>query len=206
MRAAVTLAAAALLVGAAGCGGDSPRGVQVTEAADDARLPDRPRQSLAFDTVYADSGRYVDPRLDSLRRDSVRADSLLAATAGAASPPEPAAQAASFQAFWPRFKDAVRAGAQPTAALARFSVDLRREDFGATFESAFGAPFRGPVLALTARDFRRDGTAREVTVTVGYDAEGQVVPEDEAETESSVVLRFDVVEGAYRLISVALAG
>ncbi len=208
MRALVALAVASLAVAAAGCGGDQPRGVQVTEATDDARLPARPRQSLAFDTVYADSGRYADPRLDSLRRDSLRADSLSARgdEAGSESPAaEPASPAASFQAFWPRFRDAVRAGAEPTAALVRFSGDLRREDFGATFGSAFGAPFRGPVLALAPRDFRRNGAAREVTVTVGYDARGEVVPEDEAETESSVTLRFDVVDGAYRLVSVALA-
>ena len=205
---ALVLALAAAALPLAGCGGDPPRGVQVTEATDDARLPARPRQSLASDTVYADSGRFVDPRLDSLRRDSLRADSLLVLGDGArdAPPAEAAPQAPGFQTFWPRFRDAVRAGAEPTAAMARFSGALRREDFATTFESAFGAPFRGPVLALTPRDFRRDGTAREVTVTVGYDARGEVVPEDEAETESSVTLRFDVVDGAYRLVSVALVG
>ena len=199
--------AAALLLVAFGCGDERPRGVQVTEATDDLAVPgQRPRQSQAFDSVYADPGPFVDPRLDSLRRDSLRADSLRT-EAGAGPPPAaPAPQGPEFQAFWPRFKDAVRGGAGPTAALARFSADLRREDFGDAYESAFGAPFRDRVLALAPRDFRRDGTAREVTVTVGYDADGRVVPQDEAETESAVTLRFDVVDEAYRLVSVALAG
>ena len=206
MRALLPATLAVLLVG---CGGDKPRGVEVTEATDDARIATRSRPSQALDTTYADSGLFVDPRLDSLRLDSLRADSLRrdslrrGAEAGPAAPSVPAAD---FTAFWPRFKAAVRAGLEPTMALAQFSPDFPREDFGTTFEAAFGDPFRSRVLALTPRDFRRDGTAREAMMTVGYDAEGEIVPQDEAETESAVIVRFDVVDGAYRLVSVQLAG
>lgn len=195
-----------------GCGGDKPRGIEVTEASDDARVPARPG-GLAFDTVYAsrgadlsldslaiDSLRVVARRRDSLRTDSLRRDSI------ARAPALPAAPAADFAAFWPRFQTAVRAGREPTTALTRFSGDLRREDFGTAFEAAFGEPFRARVLALTPRDFRRDGTARQATVVVGYDADGAIVPQDEAVTESAVVLRFDIVDGAYRMVSVTPTG
>ena len=66
--------------------------------------------------------------------------------------------------------------------------------------------FRDGVLALTPRDFRRAATSRTATVIVGYDADGTVVPQEEAETESSLTLRFDVLEGEYRLVGLEVAG
>lgn len=203
MRRARTVLALALVVAA--CGDEQPRGVQVTEARDDPRPPARPRGGLAFDSVYADSGLYADPGpdaepgLDSLRRDSLRRDALPPSEAQPAAAPD-------FRAFWPRFRDAVRAGRQATAALTAGTGPVSPESFGETFETALGPPFREGVLALTPRDFRRDGTAREARVVVGYDADGQTVPQDEAVTESAVTLRFDVVEGTYRLVSLTVVG
>ncbi len=193
-----------LLAVAAGCGDGQPRGVEVTEADDDVFAgPSRP--SLALDTVYADSGLYADPRLrpDSLRADSLRRDSLRQDSLRRAEVARP-----DFRTFWPTFQSAVRRDRAAVAALAAFSDGFTRADFDAMlYEAAFGGgPFRDGVLALTARDFRRDGTRRQSAVVVGYDAEGQIVPQDEALTESAAVLTFDVVGGAYRLVGVELAG
>lgn len=195
--------AVALLLAA--CGGETPQPIEVTEA-EPVTIPRPARPALApLDTIYADSGLYVDPslrldslRADSLRRDSLRRDSLVR---GAAARPD-------FRTFWPAFVEAVRQGPAAVAARTAFSASLTREEFDAmVYEHAFGAdPFRAGVLALTARDFERDGTAREARVVVGYGADGEIVPQDEAETESSVGLRFEVVDGAYRLVRVAFAG
>lgn len=185
MRAAA-LALAALL---AACGGDR-EGVPVTEAAPvDAFPPPAPRPDAAFDTVYADSGLYADRFLDSLRADSATAGDSLA----------PAASGPDFRAFWPRFQRALRSRPDSVAALSRLRP-------GSAPAEAVEGPFLDRALALTARDFRRDGPARDVQIRVGYDAEGAVVREDEAVTESSVALRFEVVEGAYRLVRVDVAG
>lgn len=194
---------AALALGA--CGGDRPQGVEVTEAPPESELRARPGRPAPLDTVYADSGLFVDPRLrpdslraDSLRRDSLRADSLRQAQA--ARP--------DFRPFWPDFVRAVRTGPEAVAALTVFSERLPRDAFDATlYPAAFEVEaFRAGLLDLTARDFRREGTRRVVTVTVGYDAAGAVVPEDEAVTESAVILTFDVVDSAYRLVRIDLAG
>ena len=197
MRALAVTLGLALVVG--GCGGDQPRGVQVTEA-DEAPLPPvRPRRSAGFDSVYADSGPYADLRVDSLRLDSLRRDSVRAST-----PPPPSAPAApDFGAFWPRFRDAARAGRPRAEALAAFSSTTSQESFERAYATAFSEPFRAGVLALTPRDFRRDGAARQATVVVGYDAGGRVVPQDEAVAEASATLRFDVVDGAYRLVGLS---
>ncbi len=208
---------------ALGCGGDKPTGIEVTEAADDARLPSRPRVA-PLDTVYADLGVFADSvagldalRADSLRRDSLRADSLRRDSLRADSlrqdslrrdsvtRAEPAAAAPDFRTFWPRFQTAFRAGLEPTLALAQLSADLSRRDVEAAVEAASGAPFRAGVRALSPRDFRRDGTARQATVTVGYDRDGAIVPQDEAVTEAALTLSFDVVEGGYRLVAVSLS-
>ena len=186
MRAAA-LALSAVL---AACGGGDRGGVPVTEAdPGPAVAPPRPPPRVApLDTVYADSGLYADPRLDSLRADS--------ASGPAAALPE---AAPDFRAFWPRFQRALRAGPDSAAALARLGE-------GSAPLDALAGPFLDRALALTARDFRRDGAARDVQIRVGYDAEGAVVPEDEALTESAVRLRFEVVEGAYRLVRLDVAG
>ena len=193
----------ALAVGVGACGGDASKGVQVTEAPPESELRPRLRRPAPLDTVYADSGRFADARFhpDSLRADSLRRDSL------ARDSVRPSAVAApDFRTFFPSFLGAVRAGRAAVRERAAFSAALPEADFSDLYDTAFGDPFRDGILALTARDFRRAGTAREATVTVGYDADGRVVPEDEAVTESAVVLRFDVVDGAYRLVGVALAG
>lgn len=197
-------AALALALLVAGCGGGDRQSVVVTEA--DAPAPRAQRAGLSpLDTVYADSGLFVDPslrldslRADSLRRDSVRLDSLTRAT--------PAAP--DFRRFWPRFQSAVRRDRAAVAALAAFSGTMTRDEFDEIYyDAAFrDGPFREKVLALTPRDFERDGTARRVWIVVGFDVDGEIVPEDEADTESGLELRFDVVDGAYRLVGLALAG
>ena len=192
---------AALAAGA--CGGDRPQGVEITEAPPESEV--RPgRRPAPLDTVYADSGLFADPRLrpDSLRADSLRRDSLRQDSLRRAAVARP-----DFRAFWPRFRRAVQAGPDSVAARTAFSDALPRDDFRGLYAVAFAdSLFRPRVLGLTARDFRREGLRREVTVTVGFDADGRSVPEDEAVTESAVVLTFDVVDGAYRLVRVQQAG
>ena len=184
MRRAALVLAAVL----AACGSDT-EGVAVTEAAPGgtrAPTPGGAADTLRlapFDTVYADLGLYEDPALDGLRADS----------AGA---PEAAPAPPDFRAFWPRFRDAVRAERGVAALVAPDA----RGAFEARGPAVFAEPFRNGVLALGARDFRRDGAARVATVRVGYDRAGRVVPEDEAVREAAAVLRFDVVDGAYRLV------
>lgn len=182
----LALAVAAVL---AACGGDR-EGVAVTEAEPVGRVaPLPPGRTAPLDTVYADSGLYADPRLDSLLADSAaRADAL-----------EPADAAPDFRRFWPRFQRALRTSPDSVEALARLRP-------GSAPVEAVEGPFLDRALALTARDFRRDGTVRDVQIRVGYDPDGRVVPEDEAATESSVTLRFEVVDGAYRLVRVDMAG
>ena len=188
----------ALAAALGACGDERPRGVEVTEAADAPLPPAAPRRSAAFDTVYADPALFADPRADSLRPDPLRRDSARAEALA----PEPAAP--DFRGVWPRFLDAARAGRQRAAALADFSPAMPQAAFEAAYAAALDEPFRAGVLALTPRDFRRDGTAREATVVVGYSASGAVVPQDEAVAEASATLRFDVVDGAYRLVQLSI--
>lgn len=200
MRRAVLLA---LAVALGACGGERPQGVEVTEADDEvASAPARPSvgalESAAPDTAgIAEAQRDSLTRADALRRDSLRQDSL--ARAEAARP--------DFRVFWPRFRTAVLGGRDGVAARTAFSDDLPPEAFELLYEVAFGpGPFRDGLQRLSARDFRRDGTRREAVVVVAYDADGRVVPEDEGVTESGLVLAFDVVDGAYRLVGLQLAG
>jgi len=192
-----------LLAVAAGCGDEQPRGVEVTEADDDVFAgPARP--SMAFDTVYADSGLYADPRLrpDSLRADSLRRDSLRQDSLRRAEVVRP-----DFRTFWPRFQAAVRQGPDAVRPLTAFSERLGEPAFELLYDVAFGGePYRSRVLALTPRDFALEGASREATILIGYDADGQIVPQDEADTESSVSIRFEVVGGAYRLGEINPAG
>ncbi|WP_420457199.1 hypothetical protein [Rubrivirga sp.] len=192
------------LCGTGGCGGDASKGVEVTEAPAESERGPSARRAAPFDSVYADSGLFSDPRFrpDSVRADSLRRDSVAKDSARLAEGARP-----DFRTAWPAFRAAVRQGRAAVRAQAAFSDAFPEADFPDLYGAAFAeGPFRDGVLALTARDFRRDGTARQATVTVGYDASGAVVPEDEAVTESSVVLRFDVVDGAYRLVRVVRAG
>ena len=196
MRRLASALAAGLAVALGACGGGDRQGVTVTEAEPTA-LPTRPPPSrfrslppdsavrAPLDTIYADSALFADPALDSLRADSLET---------------PAAP--DFRRFWPRFRDALAAGADEAAALS--TVDRARlRDLYPTLTTP---PFAEGVRALTARDFRVVGPAREAVLTVGYDAAGAVVPEDEAVTEASLTLRFDVVDGAYRLVGLDRAG
>ncbi len=180
------------------CGGDERRGVVVTEADPVATVvPPGPRPPAAFDTVYADSGRFVDPSLDRLGADTLDANSL--ETAAPAGP--------DFRTFWPAFRDAVRDGRAAVVAHTEFGADgMSRDRFDETIAAVLTPPFRDGVLALTARDFRIRGAARDVSVTVGFDAGGDVVPEDEAVTERSVRLRFEPRDGAYRLVGLEVVG
>lgn len=188
---------AALAVG--GCGGGERQGVAVTEAEPVRTVvPPGPRpvpRPVPLDTVYADSGLYADPALDSL--EVAPADDDSSSTTVPAAP--------DFRTFWPAFQRAVREG--EAAVAARTAVGeggVPRERFARLYPRAFGEPFREGILALTARDFRIRGAARDVSVTVGYDAEGAVVPEDEAVTEASVRLRFEPRDGAYRLVGLEI--
>lgn len=184
--------AAPLVLGVllAACGGSDREGIAVTEAAPVERVAPRPPPRVApLDTVYADSGQYADPRLDTLLADSAAADTLEAVSAP------------DFRAFWPRFREALRTGPEAVAALADLAPESVPLD-----PLLDDAVFRDRVLALTARDFRRAGTVRDVWVRVGFDRDGNVVPEDEAETESGLGLRFEVVDGAYRLVRLEVGG
>ena len=192
MRRPALLLAAVL----AACGSDA-EGVAVTEAAPDGALrapapggaAGAPRPA-PLDTAYADSGLHAEHAL--------RPDSLGADTADA----DPPAAPPDFRAFWPRFRDAVRAGRGVDALVAPGGAAA----FEAAAPVALAPPFRDGVLALGARDFRRAGTGREATVRVGYDRAGAVVAEDEAVREATATLRFDVVDGAYRLVDLRTAG
>lgn len=198
MRVTVLVLAVAL----AACGGERPQGIEVTEAEPTPTVRPSARPTAPLDTVYADSGLFVDPslrpdslRADSLRRDSLRLDSL--ARAADVTAPD-------FRTFWPRFRAALEDG--PAAAAPFVALEDAGEPVEATLARVLEGAFLDGALALTARDFRRDATSRTARVVVGYDADGNVVPQEEALTESSVTLRFDVLEGAYRLVGLEVAG
>ena len=180
MRRAALLVA---LAAAGGCG-ERPDGVPVGQADDGAALPHPSGwRSGALDTVYADTLAFA----DSLRADSLAAaDTLAAARAPEAAP------------LWAAVQAAVRA--RRRAAW----DDLTAGTAGAAlaWEVLADGPFRDGLLALDARDLRRDGTARVARVVVGYDADGRVVPQDEADRDRALTLRLDVVDGAYRVTRV----
>lgn len=177
------LCAAALVLSA--CGDQEP-GLVVTEA----------------DPVASRSG--VDPDVDTLSAvdttlaDTVAVDTSAVAADSVAAPPD-------FDAFWPAFQAAVRTGnVDVVARLARFEPGGAGLD--ESYTSAFTEPFRSGVLALRPRDFRHSGTARDARVVVGYDADGRVVPQDEADRDEAIRLRFDVVDGAYRWVDLETDG
>ncbi len=171
----------ALALLASGCGG---------ERAGEAPAPARPPSPPAIPTVGD---------LDDSFEDDLPADTLaepLADTLEAAPLPDPGP---SFAPFLTEFKVALQNG----SARGLAAPGLSAEDLAAVMDDP---AVQQRVLAAGVDRYRREGTRREVYVVVGYDTDGNVVPEDEAETESGVGLVFDVVEGSYRLVRVERAG
>ena len=167
----------------AGCGEREP-GVVVTEADPVAeRAP-----------VPVDTAARVDP--DTTQLDTVLVDP------GETVTPDTAAAAPSFDVFWPQFQASVRSGNVSAVTGYAWTGEggLGAVDLDGAYITAFTEPFKTAVLALTPRDFRREGTARSVRVVVGFDGEGRVVPEDEADTDRSIRLRFDAVGDRYRWV------
>jgi hypothetical protein len=183
-----SVAAAVALAALLGACESRPSGVAVTEAPP-VGFPSAGGRYSDGDTTYSDSAYALS--------DSLASDSLVR-TAEA-----PADSAPDFDAFWAAFRAAVRSGRGGSIeALASGPAVVRSESAG----DAFAEPFRSGLLALTARDLARDGAARVAVATVGYDAGGDVVPEEEAETDSSAILRFEIVGNAWRLVRIDLAG
>ena len=171
-----------------GCGEDKPT-VAVTEA--DPVAERRPR-------VDADTSALATP--DSMLADSLRADTVdVAAAPAAVAPPQ------QFDPFWTAFQAAVRTGnVNAVAQYAKIGEGgIGLVDVDQAYIKAFTEPFKSSVLALSPRDFERDGTAREIRVVVGFGPDGRVVPEDEADTDEGIRLRFDVVNGRYRWVGFA---
>lgn len=202
MRSSALLLALGLIAGA--CKGRR-EGVAVTEAPP-VGMPAAPGLYSEGDTVYADAAL-----ADSLRADSIAAGGAMPADSVAASGPA-AAPAPDFRAFWTAFRAAVRTGRR--AAVTPFALvgpgGIAPAAWPDAATAVLGDDVRAPLLALDATALRRDGDARVATVIVGYDGEGNVVPQDEADTDSAVVLRFETVAGAdgpaWRLVRVDVAG
>ena len=196
-----TVLGAALVLALAGCKGRTG-GVAVTEAPP-VGFPGASGRYTEGDTVYAAFG-------DSLAADSLAADSTVR-TAEAAPDSTP-----DFRPFWAAFRAAVRSGRRPgVAALARIGPGGIAPAAWPAAAALLDEPFRTPLLALDAEALTREpapagGDARVATVVVGFDAAGAVVPQDEADTDAAVVLRFEIVAGeagpAWRLVRVDTAG
>ncbi|MEM6326083.1 MAG: hypothetical protein AAF791_03100 [Bacteroidota bacterium] len=127
------------------------------------------------------------PEADSLALDSLIVEDSVQVTE---------APAPSFAPFLAQFKQALQTG--DVEAFAAEGVDV--------WVLANDPAFQQQVLAAPPDQYSREGTRRETWVVVGFDVEGNVVPEDEADTESGLGLVFDVVDGAYRLVRVDMAG
>jgi hypothetical protein len=184
-----TAALAALLLLGAGCGNQTS-GVPVGEA-DASFSTDAPAAGL--DSLGADTSRAT------LDDEETTPDGTTVDAAGEA----------DFPAFWTAFQGALQGGGrQAIASLTQMGAGgIAEGDFDdGLLPSVTDADVRAAFLRLTPRDFERDGARRTGTVMLGYDGEGTLVPIDEAETESSVSLTFDVVNGDYRLVSFQVAG
>jgi len=173
-----------VLLALGGCGDDKPS-VTITEAD-----PVAERRSLTADTSALAAS------------DSTLADSALVADSVEVAPADSVLAPPDFAPFWTGFQAAVRSG--NVDAVTRYAkigeVGLGLVDVDRAYITAFTEPFKTAVLSLSPRDFERAETAREVRVVVGFDADGRVVPEDEADTDSAIQLRFDVVDGRYRWV------
>ncbi|MEM1056599.1 MAG: hypothetical protein AAGI52_13835 [Bacteroidota bacterium] len=174
-----------LVILAAGCGGE-----EATESETSVFIPPPPPSEDAF--APPDTLGFF-PEADSLVVEDSQAvaDSILVPEAPPAAP--------SFAPFLQEFKQALQTDTADQFA----GPDLPTGDLALVTEDP---AFLQRVLATPPDRFRREGTQREVWVVVGYDMDGNVVPEDEAETESGLGLVFDVVDGAYRLVRVDSAG
>lgn len=118
---------------------------------------------------------------------------------------EDLAVADAFATFLQEFQAAVRADDPASvSSLVRF-----REgglDANAFEETIFPIVFRGEMgdrfLDVEPSDVERSGTQRRITLHVGYDREGNVVPPEEAYTEAAATLTFDQTAEGYRLVRV----
>ena len=203
MRSALLLG---LLLALGACKG-APEGVAVTEAPPVA-FPAAPGRYAEGDTTYAAADSLAD---DSLADDSLAADALAADSA--ARPPAAVRDSTpDFGRFWTTFRQAARSGRRGgVAALAVVGPGgVARADWPQAAEALTTEPFRTPLLALDARSLAYDGSARTASLLVGFDTDGTVVPQDEAETDSAVLLRFEIVGApggrAWRLVRVEFAG
>lgn len=199
---------------AAGCG-RSETTIVVPEAAPTDTPPVtgvRP-DTLIFDDeadpdapVASDDGMFTPLPGEPMLPSAPGAPGAPAAPGQPATPGTPVA-AEPFEAFLNRFKAAVRArDREALAAMVVFSDNLTRDEFDTYFEPIFAGPFAARMLALTPRDFVRQGDARTITVRAGFDADGNPVPEDEAVSESSARLRFlPGPDGRYRLVDLDVA-
>lgn len=176
-----------VLLALSGCGDDKPS-VTITEADPVAER----RPFTADSSALATS-------------DSTLADSSLVADSVEVAPADTVVAPADFAPFWTAFQAAVRSG--NVDAVTRHAkigeAGLGLVDVDQAYISAFTEPFKTAVLSLSPRDFERDGTVREVRVVVGFDAEGRVVPEDEADRDEAIQLQFNVVDGRYRWVGFA---
>lgn len=177
-----------------------PEGVAVTEAAPVA-FPEAPGRYAEGDTTYAD--------VDSL----VAADSLAQVDSSAAASPAAVEQLApDFTLFWAAFRAAARSGRRTdVAALAVVGPGgIARDAWPQAAEAVTTEPFRARLLALDAPNLAYDGGARTATLVVGYNSEGAVVPQDEADADASLTLRFETVDApggrGWRLVRAERAG
>lgn len=111
----------------------------------------------------------------------------------------------AFSVFLRDFQAAVRTG--DPAALSSL-VAFREGGLDAAgfndriYPSVFQGEMRDPLLKAVPSDFERRGPQRVITLHVGYDREGNVVPPEEAYTEAAATLTFDDSPDGYRLVRV----
>ena len=179
--------AALPLVALSACGGESAQ--DTSTVALPPEPPSFPEPDAFDDDDFEDLAATPDT--------SVTADTL--ATSPEAS--GDATPAPTFEPFLREFKVALQeGGARRYAAI---GSSLTADDLAAlTADPAF----QQKVLAAGPDRYRRYGNRRETYVVVGFDADGNIVPEDEAVTESGLGLVFDIVDGAYRLVRIERAG
>lgn len=188
-----TVAALVLALAVVGMGcGEKSGGIEIGEADGSA--------------IAANAGADT----DSLAADSswtAGADSAEAMPAeGTASA---AAESADFAPFWAAFTAAIESGNRtPIASLTKVGAGgISAAELDGSFLPAIrDVQTRNALTALSADDFERDGTRRRGTARMGFDGEGNPVPIEEADTESAIILDFDLANGEYRLVAFQMAG